>query len=170
LLSKDIINAQNVSQKVIECNQTSNNNLTQIDGQKIGCYICDHNIKTMEESSLDFLVSQKCISDPKTKLNDEHKNEWLLQKNPSLSCDNNQKNGLKGDKENSVPSKTFVNTSDAINNRDISAKHNDNYSNNEQKRDDLGKREQLFQMNGINKQKTGYSEDIDKDISDTFEW
>ena len=168
MLSKQIISAQNISQKLNESNQTLNNNLTQMDGQKMGCHICDHNIKTLEEESLDFLVSQKFNSNLKTKLIDEPNN-------PSNSCDNKEENDLKRDKQNSVPFKTLLKTSDAINNRDISAKHmqkdiKSKHSNDKNR--DFKSGEHTLHLNGVNIHKTEnfYSEDNENDISDTFEW
>ncbi|CAG2112954.1 unnamed protein product, partial [Medioppia subpectinata] len=177
LLYKEILNMKNGTQNTMKLNENSNNNNhKESDGQKFGCYICDDNIQTLQESSLDFLLTQKLSFDA----NNEHKPH---SKNPSIPLMRTQENGSNGEhkQQTEVP---FSDTSHAIRiTPNTCAKHNNNDKQNaiqlmhanhskqiaDTKAEDMKINKNT--LNYINKQKEEHisHEDYNKDISNTFD-
>ncbi|XP_054164764.1 putative uncharacterized protein DDB_G0286901 [Oppia nitens] len=69
LLSKQVLESRNERQQsvkiddIIHNNNIINNNENEMNGHNYGCYICDESVKALEETSFDFMLTQRISSE-----------------------------------------------------------------------------------------------------------
>jgi len=151
----------------------NNNNHRESDGQTFGCYICEDNVKALEESSLEFLVTQKLSSDP----NNEHNLDLQTLKTVSNPQNKAQENGSHGREQNENQVPFSDNRSHAIRiTANTGAKENaiqlmQTNDNKQTFGEDMKSNNNTLNYNNIHKQRVEKSshEDYDKDISNTFD-
>jgi len=136
--------SQNEAQKLMKLHPKSNNNLREIETEKFGCHICDHNINTIEESCVEFL---NCITNLKKE------NELVDQQNYIKSQSLTAIQNSLDNSQIQVPLINNCKTTNAIQNTlNTSAKHKTNQNGS-----------QLSQTNNENKLTNGKAlEDLEK--------